>query len=94
VENSFDGCDLVRVRLETGRKHQIRIHFAQIGHPLLGDSRHGDFALNKKFKKEFGFSRLFLHSTLLEFNWQGKKIKLESALPKELQNFLSYLPHE
>jgi 23S rRNA pseudouridine955/2504/2580 synthase len=77
VEKSFKDCDLVRVGLETGRKHQIRLHFAQIGHPLLGDSKHGDFALNKKFKKEFGLSRLFLHAALLEFNWKGKKVSVE-----------------
>lgn len=72
-EKSFGEYDLVRVGLGTGRKHQIRIHFAEIGHPLLGDSKHGDFALNRKFKKDFGLSRLFLHATLLEFNWKGKK---------------------
>jgi 23S rRNA pseudouridine955/2504/2580 synthase len=84
VEKSFSECDLVRISLETGRKHQIRIHFAQIGHPLLGDSKHGDFALNRKFKKSWGLSRLFLHATLLEFSWKGEKIKIESQLPKEL----------
>jgi 23S rRNA pseudouridine955/2504/2580 synthase len=88
VEKSFEECDLVRVGLETGRKHQIRLHFAQIGHPLLGDSRHGDFALNRKFKKEFGLSRLFLHAALLEFSWQGKKMKFEAKLPEELEKFL------
>ena len=91
TEKSFGECSLVRVGLKTGRKHQIRIHFAQIGHPLLGDSRHGDFALNKRFKKEFGLSRLFLHSAFLEFNWQGKKIKLESNLPEELEKCCSLL---
>ncbi|MDR3000123.1 MAG: RluA family pseudouridine synthase [Fibromonadaceae bacterium] len=82
VEKSYEECDWVRVRLETGRKHQIRIHFAQIGHPLLGDSKHGDFALNRRLK----ISRLFLHSTLLEFNWQGKKVKFEAELPEELEH--------
>jgi 23S rRNA pseudouridine955/2504/2580 synthase len=91
VEKSFELCDLVRVSLETGRKHQIRIHFAQIGHPLLGDSRHGDFALNRKFKKEFKLSRLFLHAAFLEFNWQGKKMSFEAELPSELEIF-STLP--
>jgi 23S rRNA pseudouridine955/2504/2580 synthase len=88
VKKSFEECDLVRVGLETGRKHQIRIHFAQIGHPLLGDSKHGDFALNRKFKKEFGLSRLFLHSAYLEFSWKGKKIRLEKELPIELEKIL------
>jgi len=85
VEKSFEECDLVRVGLETGRKHQIRIHFAQIGHPLLGDSKHGDFALNRRFKKEFGLSRLFLHAAYLEFDWNGEKIRLEAKLPTELE---------
>jgi len=85
VEKSFEECDLVRVGLETGRKHQIRIHFAQIGHPLLGDSKYGDFELNRRFKKEFGLSRLFLHSAYLEFNWNGKKIRIEDKLPMELE---------
>jgi 23S rRNA pseudouridine955/2504/2580 synthase len=91
LEKSFGECDLVRVGLETGRKHQIRIHFAQIGHPLLGDSRHGDFMLNRKFKKNFGLARLFLHAALLEFNWKGKKIKLEAELPNELKTVLEKL---
>jgi 23S rRNA pseudouridine955/2504/2580 synthase len=91
VEKSFKECDLVRIDLETGRKHQIRIHFAQIGHPLLGDSKHGDFMLNRRLKKEFGLSRLFLHSTSLEFSWNGEKIRLEDKLPVELEkNLLNY----
>ncbi len=91
VEKSFKECDLVRVGLETGRKHQIRIHFVQIGHPLLGDSKYGDFAFNRKFKKDFGLSRLFLHSAYLEFNWQGKKVKLQKTLPEELKGVLNAL---
>jgi 23S rRNA pseudouridine955/2504/2580 synthase len=85
VEKSFEQCDLVRVSLETGRKHQIRIHFAQIGHPILGDSKHGDFSLNRKFKKELKLSRLFLHAALLEFHWQGKKMTFEAELPENLR---------
>lgn len=91
VEQRFEGFDLVRVRLETGRMHQIRAHFAQIGHPLLGDSRYGDFALNRQFKKEKGLERLFLHSTLLEFEWKGKKVKVQSALPRELSAVIHLL---
>jgi 23S rRNA pseudouridine955/2504/2580 synthase len=88
VEKKFDECDLVRVGLETGHKHQIRISFAQNGHPLLGDSRYGDFALNRKFKKNFGLSRLFLHATVLEFKWKGQKIKIEAPLPEELEKLV------
>ena len=85
VQQHLNGYDLVKVRLETGRMHQIRAHFASIGHPLLGDTRYGDFALNRNFKKEFGIKRLFLHSTRLEFEWKGKRIAVDSPLPKELR---------
>lgn len=91
VEKRYTGYDLVRVRLETGRMHQIRAHFAQIGHPLLGDGRYGDFALNRQVKKETGLDRLFLHSTLLEFAWKGKTVKVQSALPRELKKVVEKL---
>ena len=84
VEEAYNDCTLLRVNIETGYKHQIRIHFAQKGHPLLGDTRHGDFAFNREFKKKYGLNRLFLHATLLEFYWQGKKIMLEQPLPEQL----------
>ena len=93
VEKKFEECDLVRVGLETGHKHQIRISFAQQGHPLLGDTRYGDFAFNRKMKKEFGLSRLFLHAALLEFSWKGERIKVEAALPDELEKFLACIFH-
>ena len=43
VEEEFDGATLVRLNLETGRTHQIRVHMAHIGHPLAGDDMYGDF---------------------------------------------------
>lgn len=91
VQQHLNGYDLVKVNLETGRMHQIRAHFESIGHPLLGDTRYGDFELNRKFKKEFGLKRLFLHSTRLEFDWQGKRIIVDSALPKELRDVVKAL---
>ncbi|MDY3921573.1 MAG: RluA family pseudouridine synthase [Hallerella porci] len=91
VQQHLNGYDLVKVNLETGRMHQIRAHFESIGHPLLGDTRYGDFELNREFKKEFGLKRLFLHSTRLEFDWQGKRIIVDSALPKELRDVVKAL---
>lgn len=85
VKEHLDGYDLVKINLETGRMHQIRAHFESIGHPLVGDSRYGDFALNREFKKNFGLKRLFLHSMRLEFDWKGEHIVVESPLPKELR---------
>ena len=91
VKQHYVGYDLVKIKLETGRMHQIRAHFASIGHPLLGDSRYGDFALNREVKKELGLHRLFLHSCRLEFDWQGEKKVLDCPLPKELQSVLDQL---
>ncbi|MCQ2054939.1 MAG: RluA family pseudouridine synthase [Fibrobacter sp.] len=91
VKQHYEGYDLVKIKLETGRMHQIRAHFASIGHPLLGDTRYGDFALNREVKKELGLHRLFLHSCRLEFTWKGDKIVLDSPLPKELQDVVNQL---
>ena len=91
VKQHYEGYDLVKIKLETGRMHQIRAHFASIGHPLLGDTRYGDFALNREVKKQFGLNRLFLHSCRLEFDWQGEHKVFDCPLPKELQNVIKQL---
>ncbi|MSP38350.1 MAG: RluA family pseudouridine synthase [Deltaproteobacteria bacterium] len=62
VIKRFRETTLVRVNIETGRLHQIRLHFAQLGHPVVMDDQHGDFTFNKKFRKEFGLKRQFLHA--------------------------------
>ena len=91
VKQHYEGYDLVKIKLETGRMHQIRAHFASIGHPLLGDSRYGDFALNREAKKTLGLHRLFLHSCRLEFVWQGERKVFDCPLPKELQSVVDKL---
>lgn len=76
----------VRCTIETGRTHQIRRHFAAIGHPVVGDAKHGDFAFNREAKAKWGLSRLFLHSTRLEFPHpeDQRKVVVESPLPPDL----------
>jgi len=71
---------LLEVRLLTGRTHQIRVHLAHAGHPVVGDEKYGDFALNKRLKK-----RLLLHAGKLSFQHpvSGERLKLESPLPPE-----------
>ena len=91
VKQHYEGYDLVKIKLETGRMHQIRAHFASIGHPLLGDTRYGDFALNREVKKQFGLNRLFLHSCRLEFDWKGEHKVFDCPLPKELRNVIKQL---
>jgi 23S rRNA pseudouridine955/2504/2580 synthase len=84
---------LLSCSIETGRTHQIRRHLAAIGHPVLGDRRHGDFALNRRLKAEAGLDRLFLHARRLDFSHpiSGKKLKLESLVPTDLREVLQRL---
>jgi 23S rRNA pseudouridine955/2504/2580 synthase len=62
---------LLGIRIGTGRTHQIRIHLAGIGLPILGDDRHGKFRLNKAVAKAYGAKRLMLHALRLEIRGAG-----------------------
>jgi 23S rRNA pseudouridine1911/1915/1917 synthase len=83
VERFLEGFTLVRVRLETGRTHQIRAHFAAIGHPLVGDRAYGGRPLE-------GLQRQFLHSARLTFTYSGYPGPIEerSPLPADLTEAL------
>jgi len=71
---------LVQARLETGRTHQIRVHFAAIDHPVAGDPEYGT-------KGRHGLDRQFLHASRLEFTHpgSGERLSLTSELPDDLQ---------
>jgi len=58
---------LLDVTLLTGRTHQIRVHMAYINHPIVGDSKYGNFEVNKEFKQKYGFSSQFLHAYKVGF---------------------------
>lgn len=83
---------LVRAILETGRTHQIRVHLAHLGHPLLGDDKYGDFDLNKRLAKA-GLARMFLHAHRLRFAHPltGETLDLVSPLPADLDRFAAFL---
>lgn len=93
VEQAFrhERLSLVRAKIMTGRKHQIRIHFAKLGHPVVMDSVYGDFDLNKAFRKEYGLKRQFLHARSLRFMWQGKEIDVLAPLSADLTKTLRLL---
>ena len=71
---------LVRVRLETGRTHQIRVHFDAIGHPVAGDPEYGS-------RGRHGLERQFLHASRLGFRHPGtgEEMEFTSALPDDLE---------
>jgi 23S rRNA pseudouridine955/2504/2580 synthase len=91
VVSQTDHVAYVQCTIETGRTHQIRRHFASIGHPVAGDPKHGDFAFNRDAKAKWGLKRLFLHSTRLEFPHpeDQRKMVVESKLPEELVDVLN-----
>lgn len=90
VEREVGAYTLLAVTLDTGRTHQIRVHAAHIGHPILGDEKYGDFELNKALAKR-GLKRMFLHAARLELAHPltGERLVLVSPLPRELADFLA-----
>ena len=85
VVKAKDGFSLLEVHLLTGRTHQIRVHLAHAGHPIVGDDKYGDFALNRELKQ-----RLLLHAGRLAFRHPltGEPMKLASPLPAEMEAFV------
>jgi 23S rRNA pseudouridine955/2504/2580 synthase len=84
---------LLELELGTGRMHQIRRHLASIGHPVLGDDKYGDFALNKRLRKERGLRRLLLHSSRLSIPEAlcGFPLDVGAALPDCFGAFIGRL---
>ena len=85
---------LVKVLILTGRTHQIRVHLASLNHPVIGDSKYGDFKINKMFKDLYGFENQFLHAYKLKFKNIDSKLsylsnkEFVSPLPSELDKLL------
>lgn len=79
---------LVEAKIETGRTHQIRVHLAHLGHPIVGDDKYGDFALNKILEK-LGHKRMFLHAFSINFRHpvDGRAMHLEAPLPNDFVRF-------
>ena len=88
VIKKYNGYTLVKAIPKTGRMHQIRIHFASIGHPIVGDKKYSF----KRQKNLLKLNRHFLHAAYLKFILPcGRMIELESKLPKELEKALKTL---
>ena len=83
----YKNSTLLEAELITGRYHQIRKHCEILNHPIIGDKKYGDRALNKLYKEK-GLSRIFLHASLIKF-YLNKEIIVECPLPIELESFLT-----
>nr|WP_321286161.1 RluA family pseudouridine synthase [Alcaligenes phenolicus] len=92
MQRRFGRFTLVQAELKTGRTHQIRVHLAHSGFPIVGDDKYGDDAIRDQFARQ-GFKRMFLHSGRLEFNHPvtGQPLALEAALPAACQAVLERL---
>jgi 23S rRNA pseudouridine955/2504/2580 synthase len=74
-----DEASLLEVTIKTGRTHQIRVHLAHHGHPILGDDKYGDFELNKQLAKA-GMKRMYLHAWKLSFQHPSKNPSLQKIV--------------
>jgi 23S rRNA pseudouridine1911/1915/1917 synthase len=87
VTRRLDGVAAVEVRLETGRRNQIRVHFAEAGHPVLGDPR---YAPERARHPRWKVRRMALHAAVLGFRHPvtGQALRFESPLPPEFAALL------
>ena len=84
LDRALEGTSLLRLRLETGRTHQIRVHLQAIGHPVCGDPEYGTPGL-------LGLERQFLHATRVAFDHPltGERVEVHSPLPADLARALA-----
>jgi 23S rRNA pseudouridine1911/1915/1917 synthase len=95
--SASDTCSLLRLRAHTGRLHQLRVHLAHIGHPVIGDKIYGpDPKLYLKFIAEgwtdehervLGLRYHALHAEKISFSWQGEVLRFIAPLPDDFRTY-------
>jgi 23S rRNA pseudouridine955/2504/2580 synthase len=93
---AFADFSLVEAQLKTGRTHQIRVHLAHLHHPIAGDDKYGDFALNRELARRparQALGRMFLHAASLSLDHpaSAERMTFTAPLPEELETFLTTL---
>jgi len=85
---------LLRVRIRSGRRHQIRRHLKHLAHNVLGDTSHGKGRINAYLREHYGLPRMFLHAWRLSFDHPvtTARVELEARLPDDLRAFLLRVP--
>lgn len=91
-ETTNGRCSLLLCEPLTGRTHQIRRHAYAMGHPIIGDSQHGDNAYNRWWRKNQSLNRLGLHCWTIEFELDGTSHECLAPLPSKLMSVLERLP--
>lgn len=96
LQKSWKNFSLLDAEIKTGRTHQIRVHLAHLGFPIIGDDKYGDFEINKQLAKTRGqdkLTRMFLHAHTLQITHPntGERMQLQSPLSKDLQKFIDGL---
>ncbi|BAP88922.1 pseudouridylate synthase [Burkholderiales bacterium GJ-E10] len=96
LRKRLPGFSLLEAELKTGRTHQIRVHLAHSGFPILGDDKYGDFEVNRRAARgEFGarLDRMFLHAfrIALAHPVTGERLAIEAPLPQECERFVAAL---
>jgi 23S rRNA pseudouridine1911/1915/1917 synthase len=92
----MNGCALVECRLETGRTHQVRVHLASIGHPLVGDPLYGRASSSvRPVLQRLGFKRQALHAAVLGFVHPvtSDRLRFESGLPPDMKELIDETAH-
>jgi 23S rRNA pseudouridine955/2504/2580 synthase len=95
VRERFSQATLVEARLVTGRTHQIRVHLAHLGTPIVGDEKYGDAEANRHMRG-LGLKRLFLHAESIGLRWpeEKEKLRVEAPLQESLKQLLDKLRNE
>ncbi len=93
LQQNWEKFSLLSAELKTGRTHQIRVHLAHLGYPIVGDDKYGDFELNRQLRKSgkgVSLKRMFLHAEKFscEHPLTGQPLLLEAPLSTELRSFL------
>jgi len=93
VIKRFKTASLVKVKIITGRTHQIRVHFAAAGHPVLGDTTYGKKTMLRSGHGTISFNRQMLHAYSLKFRHPatGKSVELTASMPDDMENAVEEL---
>ena len=91
----WENFSLLEAELRSGRTHQIRVHCAEVGYPIAGDEKYGDFSLNKALSRQ-GLKRMFLHAWKMKFAHPltSEPLLFEAPLPDTLLTYLNRLTKE